>query len=74
MKRDTQIFDLIAAERSRQMHGIELIASENFVSDQVMEAMVLTGEALSTTERQTSFTQMITLALEVAVDMAARRA
>ena len=39
MKRDTQIFDLIAAERSRQMHGIELIASENFVSDQVMEAI-----------------------------------
>ena len=35
---------------------------------------LLTGEALSTTERQTSFTQMITLALEVAVDMAARRA
>lgn len=46
MKRDTQIFDLIAAERSRQMHGIELIASENFVSDQVMEAMgsVLTNK------------------------------
>ena len=39
MKKDTRIFDLIAAERSRQMHGIELIASENFVSDQVMEAM-----------------------------------
>ena len=33
MKRDTQIFDLIAAERSRQMHGIELTASENFVSE-----------------------------------------
>ena len=46
MKRDSQIFDLIAAERSRQMHGIELIASENFVSDQVMEAMgsVLTNK------------------------------
>ena len=41
MKRDSQIFDLIAAERNRQMHGIELIASENFVSDQVMEAMAL---------------------------------
>lgn len=39
MKRDTQIFDLIARERQRQMHGIELIASENFVSEQVMEAM-----------------------------------
>ncbi len=46
MKRDSQIFDLIAEERSRQMHGIELIASENFVSDQVMEAMgsVLTNK------------------------------
>ena len=46
MKRDEQIFDLISAERSRQTHGIELIASENFVSDQVMEAMgsVLTNK------------------------------
>ncbi len=46
MKKDTQIFDLIAAERQRQTHGIELIASENFVSDQVMEAMgsVLTNK------------------------------
>ena len=46
MKKDTQIFDLISEERSRQMHGIELIASENFVSDQVMEAMgsVLTNK------------------------------
>jgi len=46
MKRDTQIFDLIALERKRQMEGIELIASENFVSDQVMEAMgsVLTNK------------------------------
>ena len=46
MKRDTRIFDLIAAERSRQTHGIELIASENFVSEQVMEAMgsVLTNK------------------------------
>ena len=46
MKKDSLIFDLIAEERSRQMHGIELIASENFVSDQVMEAMgsVLTNK------------------------------
>ncbi len=46
MTRDKQIFELIAAERSRQQHGIELIASENFVSDQVMEAMgsVLTNK------------------------------
>ncbi len=39
MKRDKEIFDLIALERERQMNGLELIASENFVSEQVMEAM-----------------------------------
>lgn len=46
MKRDTKVFDLIQAERERQTEGIELIASENFVSDQVMEAMgsVLTNK------------------------------
>lgn len=46
MKRDQQIFDIIAREKQRQMKGIELIASENFVSDQVMEAMgsVLTNK------------------------------
>ncbi len=46
MTRDTQLFDLIDRERSRQEHGIELIASENFVSDQVMQAMgsVLTNK------------------------------
>jgi glycine hydroxymethyltransferase len=38
MQRDKQIFDLILEEQDRQIHGIELIASENFVSDQVMEA------------------------------------
>jgi len=39
MTRDTEIFDLIRRERERQTRGIELIASENYVSDQVMEAM-----------------------------------
>ena len=39
MNRDTKIFDLIKKENDRQLHGIELIASENFVSDQVLEAM-----------------------------------
>ena len=39
MKKDTKIFDLIEAEHQRQLRGIELIASENFVSDQVMQAM-----------------------------------
>jgi glycine hydroxymethyltransferase len=38
MQRDEQIFDLILEEQDRQIQGIELIASENFVSDQVMEA------------------------------------
>lgn len=39
MQRDEQIFNLINKELNRQEHGIELIASENFVSKQVMEAM-----------------------------------
>jgi len=46
MLRDQQIFDLIEAEHQRQLNGIELIASENFVSDEVMHAMgsVLTNK------------------------------
>ena len=44
MQRDEQIFELIQAEKERQTDGIELIASENFVSDQVMEA---TGSVLT---------------------------
>ena len=36
--RDTEIFDLIEQEKNRQLNGLELIASENFVSDQVLEA------------------------------------
>ncbi|MDE7426477.1 MAG: serine hydroxymethyltransferase [Muribaculaceae bacterium] len=39
MERDKVIFDIIEREHQRQKHGIELIASENFVSDQVMAAM-----------------------------------
>ena len=39
MERDNAIFDIIAREHDRQKKGIELIASENFVSDQVMQAM-----------------------------------
>ncbi|WP_297696009.1 serine hydroxymethyltransferase [uncultured Eudoraea sp.] len=38
MQRDHQIFELIAEEKERQLNGIELIASENFTSPQVMEA------------------------------------
>ncbi len=46
MQKDTQIFNLILKEKKRQMHGIELIASENFVSAQVLKAMgsVLTNK------------------------------
>lgn len=39
MEKDTEIFSLINKEKKRQQHGIELIASENFVSKQVMQAM-----------------------------------
>ncbi len=39
MNTDSKIFDLIELEKNRQLHGLELIASENFVSDQVMKAM-----------------------------------
>jgi len=39
MKRDNTIFELIKKEYDRQLNGIELIASENFVSNQVLEAM-----------------------------------
>ncbi|MEE4175938.1 MAG: serine hydroxymethyltransferase [Bacteroides sp.] len=46
MEKDRQIFDLIEQEYQRQKHGVELIASENFVSEQVMRAMgsVLTNK------------------------------
>jgi glycine hydroxymethyltransferase len=46
MKRDKIVFDLIEKEKQRQEHGIELIASENFVSPQVMKAQgsVLTNK------------------------------
>ena len=46
MKRDTQIFEIIEKEKQRQLKGIELNASENFVSEQVMDAMgsVLTNK------------------------------
>ncbi len=39
MEKDTALFNLIEREHQRQLKGIELIASENFVSDQVMQAM-----------------------------------
>jgi glycine hydroxymethyltransferase len=39
MKKDNQVFEIIEKEKQRQLQGIELIASENFVSEQVMNAM-----------------------------------
>ena len=46
MQQDNLIFDLIEEEKDRQLNGLELIASENFVSDQVMKAQgsVLTNK------------------------------
>ncbi len=46
MQRDQQVFDIIKREQERQEEGLELIASENFVSPQVMEAQgsVLTNK------------------------------
>jgi len=46
MQQDRQLFDIIEREKERQLKGIELIASENFVSEQVMQAMgsVLTNK------------------------------
>ena len=39
MKQDRQLFELIEDEKTRQQDGLELIASENYVSDQVLKAM-----------------------------------
>jgi glycine hydroxymethyltransferase len=46
MNKDKVVFDLISEEKNRQLHGVELIASENFVSEDVMNAMgsVLTNK------------------------------
>ena len=52
--RDTAVFDLIAQEKQRQTHGLELIASENYVSQQVMDAQgsVLTNKYAEGLARQ----------------------
>lgn len=74
MKRDTQIFDLIKHERERQTKGIELIASENFVSDQVMEAMgsVLTNKYAEgyPTKRYYGGCQIVDQTEQLAIDRA----
>lgn len=74
MKRDIQIFDLIKQERERQTKGIELIASENFVSDQVMEAMgsVLTNKYAEgyPTKRYYGGCQIVDQTEQLAIDRA----
>ena len=74
IKRDTQIFDLIKQERERQTKGIELIASENFVSDQVMEAMgsVLTNKYAEgyPTKRYYGGCQIVDQTEQLAIDRA----
>ena len=74
MKRDTAIFDLIEQERRRQTQGVELIASENFVSDQVMEAMgsVLTNKYAEgyPTKRYYGGCQIVDQTEQLAIDRA----
>lgn len=53
MEKDSVIFDLIEREHQRQVKGIELIASENFVSDEVMKAMGSVRQVAAVREIQT---------------------
>jgi glycine hydroxymethyltransferase len=74
MKRDTQIFNLIEQEKNRQTHGIELIASENFVTNQVMEAQgsVLTNKYAEgyPTKRYYGGCQIVDQTEQIAIDRA----
>ncbi|MDR1005323.1 MAG: serine hydroxymethyltransferase [Bacteroidales bacterium] len=74
MTRDTLIFDLINKERQRQTQGIELIASENFVSEQVMEAMgsVMTNKYAEgyPGKRYYGGCQIVDMSEQVAIDRA----
>ena len=74
MHRDNQIFDLIKAEKNRQLSGIELIASENFVSEQVLEAAgsVLTNKYAEgyPTKRYYGGCHVVDLIEQVAIDRA----
>ena len=74
MERDQKIFDLIKQEKDRQMHGIELIASENFVSDQVLEAMgsVMTNKYAEgyPTKRYYGGCQIVDQSEQIAIDRA----
>lgn len=74
MQRDTEIFELIDAEKKRQLNGLELIASENFVSDQVMEAAgsVLTNKYAEgyPQKRYYGGCQIVDLVEQLAIDRA----
>jgi glycine hydroxymethyltransferase len=74
MERDQKIFDLIKQERERQTHGVELIASENFVSEQVLEAMgsVLTNKYAEgyPTKRYYGGCQIVDQTEQLAIDRA----
>ncbi|MDR2841333.1 MAG: serine hydroxymethyltransferase [Paludibacter sp.] len=72
MKKDSQIFSIIEQEKQRQLHGIELIASENFVSEQVMQAMgsVLTNKYAEgyPTKRYYGGCEVVDLSEQLAID------
>tara|TARA_R110001632_G_scaffold67584_1_gene158706 strand:- start:992 stop:2266 length:1275 start_codon:yes stop_codon:yes gene_type:complete len=74
MQRDTDIFELIEAEKERQLNGLELIASENFVSDQVMEAAgsVLTNKYAEgyPTKRYYGGCEIVDIVEQIAIDRA----
>jgi len=74
MKRDNEIFELIEQEKKRQTCGIELIASENFVSPQVMEAMgsVLTNKYAEgyPAKRYYGGCQVVDITEQIAIDRA----
>ena len=64
MKQDVQIFDLIRSERDRQSSGLELIASENYVSDYVLEASwPSTASASFTTQNMPTYSLILALRL-----------
>lgn len=74
MQRDTEIFELIEAEKERQIGGIELIASENFASEQVMEAAgsVLTNKYAEgyPNKRYYGGCEVVDLVEQIAIDRA----
>lgn len=74
MQHDKEIFDLIADEKERQIQGLELIASENFVSEQVMQAAgsVLTNKYAEgyPNKRYYGGCEVVDIAEQLAIDRA----